>query len=235
MAFDTTKSGPVADKRVRRAIAMAIDLNSIIKNVLGGYGVKVGSPLPPIRSGNSSKIKPRPYNPRQAEKLLAKAGYPKGFDFVLHSPNDYFPYDKEVAEAAVGYLRKIGVNASLRTHEPGIYMTMIYRHNAHPAHILEAEDPTLDAGNSLFLLLRSGQVYSNFSNPRLDVLLDELNTTLNQKKRQKIYSDSARLIEREVPWAFAYQEIDIYGVNKRVKWKPRPDELLFVFDMSFRK
>jgi peptide/nickel transport system substrate-binding protein len=235
MAFDTTKNGPVADRRVRRAIAQAIDLNHIIKNVLGGHGVKVGSPLPPIPLGHSPKIKPYPYNPEQAKKLLAEAGYPKGFDFVLHSTHDWFPYDKEVAEAVVGYLRKIGVNASLRTYGVGTYMTMIYRHNVHPAHILEAEDPTLDAGNSLLLLLRTGQIYSNFSNPGLDVLLDEVNTTMNKKRRQKIYSEAARLIQAEVPWAFAYQPVDIYRLNKRLKWKPRSDQLLFVFDMFFKK
>jgi peptide/nickel transport system substrate-binding protein len=235
MAFDTTRGGPVADKRVRRAISQAIDLNRIIKNVLGGYAVKVGSPLPPIRSDNSPKIRPYPYNPEQAKKLLAEAGYPKGFDFVLHAPNNYFPYDKEVTGAVAGYLRKVGINASLKTYGLGAYMTMIYRHNAHPAYILEAEDPTLNAGNSLFLLLRSGQIYSNFSNPGLDILLDEVNTTMNKIKRRKIYSDVAKLINEEVPWAFAYQPIDIHGVNKRVKWKPRLDELLFVFDMSFRK
>ena len=119
--------------------------------------------------------------------------------------------------------------------EFGTYMTMIYRHNAYPAYILASEDQTLDAGNSLFLLLRSGQVYSNFSNPKLDVLIDEVNTTMNKKKRQKIYSDAAKLIKEEAPWAFAYQQMDIYGVNKRVKWKSRSDELLFVFDMSFKK
>lgn len=235
MAFDTTKGGPVADRHVRRAIAQAIDLNRIIRNVMGGHGVKVGSPLPPIRLANFPKIKPYPYNPKHAKKLLAEAGHPQGFDFVLHSPNDYFPYDKEVAEAVVEYLRKIGVNASLRVYKPGMYMTMFYRHNVYPAHILEAEDPTLNAGNSLYLLLRTGQVYSNFSNPGLDALLDEVNTTMNKKKRRKVYSDMTKLIEKEVPWAFACQQIDTYGVNKRLKWKPRLDGLLFVFDMSFRK
>jgi ABC-type transport system substrate-binding protein len=44
-----------------------------------------------------------------------------------------------------------------------------------------------------------------------------------------------KLIHEEAPWAWAYQQVDIYGVNERVNWKSRMDERLEVFNMSFKK
>ena len=58
---------------------------------------------------------------------------------------------------------------------------------------------------------------------------------MDQKKRQKIYSEAVKLIHEEAPWAWAYQQVDIYGVNERVNWKARMDERLEVFNMSFKK
>ena len=48
-------------------------------------------------------------------------------------PNGRYLNDKEVAEAVAGDLRKIGINATVRTHEWGTYMNMQYDHNAQPA------------------------------------------------------------------------------------------------------
>ena len=83
--------------------------------------------------------------------------------------------------------------------------------------------------------MRTGQVLSNVSIPKLDALIDQGISTMDPKKRQKIYSDAAKLIKEEVAWAWAYQQVDIYGVNERVNWKARTDERLVVFDMSFKK
>jgi peptide/nickel transport system substrate-binding protein len=84
-------------------------------------------------------------------------------------------------------------------------------------------------------MLRSGQVLSHYSNAKLDSMIEEARSIMDKNKRQKIYSEAAKLLKEEVPWAFAYQQIDIYGVGARVNWKPRPDEKIFVFNMSFKK
>ena len=58
---------------------------------------------------------------------------------------------------------------------------------------------------------------------------------MDAKERQKIHFEACKLIKEEVPTCLNYQQIDIYGVNERVNWKARTDELLYVFDMSFKK
>jgi len=236
VAFDTLKGGPVADKRVRQAIAMGVNMDTNIKKVLEGNGVRLGSPLTPKHFGYDPAVKPYEYNPEKAKKLLAEAGYAKGFDFVLNSPNGRYNNDKEMAEATAGDLRKIGINATVKTHEWGTYMNnMMYAHNAAPAYLLGWGNTSFDADFTINPLMRSGLLLSNVSFPKLDALIDEGISTMDPKKRQKIYSDAMNVIKEEVPWAWTYQQMDIYGVNERLNWKARTDERLVVFDMSFKK
>jgi len=235
MGIDTTKGGPMADKRVRQAIAHSIDLDNIIKKILEGHGMRLGVPLTQYHFGYEPNIKPYPYDTEKAKKLLAEAGYAKGFDFVLLSPNGRYLNDKEVAEAVVGDLRKVGINASVRVQEWGTHISLLYAFKGNPAHILGWGGATFDADGTFFPLLRTSQVLSHFSNAALDSLIDQARSVMSQEKRQKLYSEACKIFHEEVPWAFVYQQVDIYGVSERVDWKPRGDEKLIVFNMSFKK
>jgi ABC-type transport system substrate-binding protein len=82
VAFDTIKPGPQADKRVRQAIAMGIDMKTNIKKVLEGNGVLLGSPLTDKHFGDPS-VKPYDYNPEKAKKWSKPDA--KGFDFTINS------------------------------------------------------------------------------------------------------------------------------------------------------
>jgi peptide/nickel transport system substrate-binding protein len=108
LVLENTKGGPTADVRVRRAIAQAIDQDKIIKNILEGNAVKLASPLSKYQFGYDPSIKPNDFNPAEAKKLLAEAGYPNGFDLPINSQRA-LPEDKEVVEAIIGDLRKVGL------------------------------------------------------------------------------------------------------------------------------
>lgn len=235
MGLDTTREGPVANKKVRQAIAFAIDLDMIIKKVLDGNAIKQGVPFTKYHFGYDANIKPNSYDPEKAKKLLAEAGYAKGFDLTLNSPNGRYLNDKEVAEAVAGYLRKVGINASVKINEWGTHMTMLYDHKGGPAHILGWGGATFDADGTLFPLLRTEQVLSHYNNPKLDAIIDEARGIMDKKKRQKLYSKASQIFKEEVPWGFCYQQMDIYGVSERLNWKPRPDERLIGYNMSFKK
>jgi peptide/nickel transport system substrate-binding protein len=234
MAFDMVKGGPVADKKIRQAIAMGIDMKTNIKKVLEGNGVLLGSPLTDKHFGYDPSVKPFDYDPEKAKKLLAEAGV-KDLEFTINSPAGRYLNDKEMAEAVAGDLTKIGIKATVKTHEWGTYMNRMYNHNNPPAYILGWGNTSFDADFTINPLMRSGKVLSNIALPKLDTLIDQGISTMDPKKRQKIYSDMVKYIKEEVPWAWAYQQIDIYGVNERLNWKARTDELMPVFDMSFKK
>ena len=112
---------------------------------------------------------------------------------------------------------------------------MLYALKGGPSYLLGWGGASFDADATLFPLLRTGQVLSHYTNPKLDALIEEGRSIMDKKKRQKIYSDASKLMKEDVPWAFQYQQMDIYGVSERINWRPRTDEKIFVNSMSFKK
>ena len=110
------------DLRVRKAFMEAIDRKELAKTVIPGGeiaelldGICVKADL-----GCESSTSPPAYDPADAKKLLAEAGYPDGFDleFNVHEPI------KEIGEAIAGQLRKVGIRASIRPLPISLYVRL---------------------------------------------------------------------------------------------------------------
>jgi peptide/nickel transport system substrate-binding protein len=104
---------PWADQRVRRAASLAIDRHAISEAETLGASPPVGNVVPKAFE-YALPIDPDPYDPAQAKKLLAEAGYPNGFD-----AGDLYPWPPyfSTGEAIIGYLGAIGIRSRLRTME----------------------------------------------------------------------------------------------------------------------
>lgn len=79
---------PVADKRVRQALNLALDKEAILQYVFAGQGVP--AVMYPIGSygvagGGDATLKPYPYDPQKAKQLLAEAGYTDGFETKIYA------------------------------------------------------------------------------------------------------------------------------------------------------
>ena len=113
---------PWKDKRVRLAMAHAIDADSIIKNVAQGIPNRLAY-LAPGELGYDPNLKPYPYDPKKAKKLLAKAGYPNGFEFKLYWPvTGRSQMSREIGEAVASYLEAVGLRPKLTGEENAAYM-----------------------------------------------------------------------------------------------------------------
>ena len=81
---------PFRDRRVRQAVYQAIDIETLVQEVHRGLAIPVGMPIAPGVNGYTPELAQRPpYDPGQARKLLAEAGYPQGFTVTLDCPNDW--------------------------------------------------------------------------------------------------------------------------------------------------
>jgi peptide/nickel transport system substrate-binding protein len=114
LAFDAagrTKNKLFTDKRVRKALMMAVDRESLVKNVIaGGSEVRtIDAPCFKVQQGCDWSTKPVGYDPAGANRLLAEAGDPNGLEFELSS----FSGAHDVSEAVAGQWRKIGVRAKI--------------------------------------------------------------------------------------------------------------------------
>ena len=219
------KGSPLQDKRVRQAINYGVDKESIVKHVLEGYGIPMASPLNPAHFGYNPNLKPYPFDPEKAKALLKEAGYGNGLDLTFDSPMGRYAKDKEVAEAIVGQLAKVGINIKLKVHEWGSYSLKIFSPEGADHMNSLAWAASFDADSILVPLFYTGQTLSRYSNKQFDSLLDQARSTMDPKRREKIYHDALDLIYDDAASLFFYQGVDIYGVSNRVQnWKPTPDE-----------
>jgi len=106
---------PWQDVRVRKAINYAIDMDTIIKTVLEGYGQVLGVPLEKEAFGFNPSIKWYGYDPERAKTLLREAGHPNGFEMTLHAPNRRYMNDIEVMQAMAQMLTKVGIRAKVES------------------------------------------------------------------------------------------------------------------------
>ncbi len=121
---------PFSDIRVRRALAMAIDREAILRDYYHGKGQLVGYPAPniPENKGMVTRLEELPestrelyeYHPDKAKQLLAEAGYPNGFKFSAVLRQDWI----DLAQIYKADLAKVGIDMELDVKEAGVYTSM---------------------------------------------------------------------------------------------------------------
>jgi peptide/nickel transport system substrate-binding protein len=228
--------GPTTDKRVRQAIKAAVDVDEIVKGVLDGKAVAVATMLTSMHFGFDPGLKPGTAQPVRVKQLLAEAGYPGGLDITLNAPQGRYVRDKEVAEAVGGQLTKAGIRTTVRTFEFVNYLNnMVYVHKAGPVWLIGWGTPTIDAETVYVPLFRSGNILANYHNEDFNRMVDEAQTIMDEKKRREQYHRINKLFVEDVPAVPLYQQVDLYGVSKRLTWKARSDERLKAFEMTLRE
>ena len=110
----------MTDPRVRKAVMMALDRDALIKEIVPGRGTaqKLKAICFDWWADCKYASEPPAYDPAGAKRLLAEAGYPKGFDLVLdvHEPI------RDIGEAAAGELRKVGIRTTVSPLPLNVYV-----------------------------------------------------------------------------------------------------------------
>ena len=104
-----------SDIRFRKALNLALDRESIIKNILGGEGMPIaqypGTHI--FACGGDPNLKPYPYDPQEARRLIKEGGY-EGYEFTLVSyQRPGLPELSQVVETVVGYWQKVGLKPKI--------------------------------------------------------------------------------------------------------------------------
>ena len=232
-AFDTLKPGPLQDKRVRQAINYAINVDAIQKSILEGTGQRVAINLPKNAFGFPTGIQPYPYDPVKAKQLLTEAGYPNGFTIPMTSRQGYYLKDKEIMEAASGFLSKVGIKVVPKYMEPGVWAQVSEKKGREG--IMYPGWSGADADLVWYPLLASGQYQSYFSNKQLDELLLKGRSTLDPQQRKEAYEAAAKIIQEEAPHLPMFQAPLIFGVNAALQWQGRSDTMIDLRHAQYAK
>jgi peptide/nickel transport system substrate-binding protein len=234
IAFNTLQPGPQQNKLVRQAINYAVDVPAIVKNVLGGRGYEITSPIPPNYFGYDASVPGYKHDVTKAKALLAKAGYPdgKGLSLVLQAPIGRYNRDREIAEAIAGQMQAAGIQTTVRPQEWVSYSDQLNRRGLTPMYELGWNQPSSDADGVITALFTSTAPLSCYSNPEIDKLADQARGELDVAKRKALYKQIATILHDEAPWIVMFEYEDLYATSKRLHWHPRGDEFIRAYEMS---
>jgi peptide/nickel transport system substrate-binding protein len=211
--------GPTADRRVRHAIALAIDVDEVIKTELRGHATRLATMLATMYVGFDPQRRPIGPDPSRSKKLLAEAGYPNGLDLALNTP----AYLSPVAAALAAQLRKSDIRLSVQALDTAVYYAKVARREAGPIALMWWQAPLLDAQQVYGPLFRSGGPYANWHDDRFDALVDQAAITMEAAKRASLYREITGRWLEELPAVPLYQESWIYGMRKDLRISFRVD------------
>jgi peptide/nickel transport system substrate-binding protein len=223
LAFNNQKK-PFDDKRVRQALNYAVNKEAIARDVLKGTGAVSKGPVLPNTWGDEPGLKPFPYDPERAKKLLAEAGHPNGFSTTLWVPESGSGMQSPVAMSTViqSNLKAVGVNVALQTMEWGTFLAKLRTKEQEMfalSWMAGAEDPDL----VLYPLLHSSQWTPTgpnralYKNARFDELLQQARLTTDQSRRAQLYREAQRILHDDPPWIFIDHEVQTAAHAKRVQ------------------
>jgi peptide/nickel transport system substrate-binding protein len=214
---------PLKDRRVRQALAHAIDVDSIIKKIYFGEATPCLGMTIPRDIGYDKAMNPWGYNPEKAKKLLAEAGYPNGFTLDLQGAlTPSTPLCDKVLEATAGYFKRVGVKTNLKMMESGMYYAK-YREHAYKGLAAFSCPVSIDHLISIWYLAGSGQMYSHYSNKQFDAWLEAQKTELDPQKRAKIGTKIYNHWFDELVGIPIHHVNTIWGMGPGVKsWTPVP-------------
>ena len=185
-----TEKNPFTDKRVRQAVNYGVNIDKIIQFVLNGQAVRTANVINPMAFGHDPNVKPYPYDPEKAKKLLAEAGYPNGFEVRFLSTGADVPAQKQAAEAIQADLAKIGVKLKINhIEDTNSVVAQVKEGKAGPMFQWSwGYYSVFDADGILYDIFHSGNPWAYFWSDETDKLIDEGRSTLDQEKRKKLYS-----------------------------------------------
>ncbi len=211
-----TKRPPFDDKRVRQAVAYAIDRQFIIDNIWFGLGKPATGPI-------SSNLK-RFYTPdvrhydvanrlALANKLLDESGHPRGANGVrfkiVHDIDPYGDHFRQLGQYIKQALGQVGIEVELREEDPGAWVKRIYTDydfTLNQVFLNGLTDPVIGVHRSyLCSYIRKGVPFVNstqYCNPEVDKLAEQATVEVDPKKRAELYKRFQQIIAEDSPMVF---------------------------------
>jgi peptide/nickel transport system substrate-binding protein len=205
----------------------AIDTKSIIANIFRGIGKPMATYISQFYPyGSDPDLAPYPYDPKKAKQLLAKAGYPNGFDFKIFSGSDQ---PKEASEAIAAYWSQIGVRTEIVRLEYAAWSRLNNTHQTKPSTISQFSNAIYDPIHPVAGSFAKNGTWSDYYNPQVEALLTELDSTRGAANRDRLFKKVGRLLHDDVSTILISELYNVYAKKKGVSWAPQEGIALYNF------
>ncbi len=222
------------DRKVRMALSLAVDRQSIIDNLLFGAAVPIQSHVFYKSKFINNNLPAIPYDIEKSKQLLDEAGWKdsdgdgirdkmidgKKVDFKFTFMNNNNPKRKKVMLVVIESLKQIGIKAELQEYEWSVYLDKLKKHDYDACYASWQLSVTPDDPYQIFHSSQSEGDGSNhvvYKNPESDKLLEENRITFDDTKRKEILDKWQQIIYDDQPYTFMWTETSRYFYSDRFR------------------
>lgn len=225
--YMNAKHSPFTDLRVRRAVALAIDKKGMVNTIHAGG--QLTGPITPTQFGAlpESEVESLiPYDPAQAKKLLAEAGYPHGFSVKMVVTTGYGDTVVREAQWVQQDLAKVGIKTTLDVQDYATYAGDTWPNGKYDiAYGLQTPMLSADEYLSTEWTSTGSRNWSGVNDPKLDQMIAAERQMIDQSAREKALQDIERYIMENVstPLPLYVSDSQTLLSSKVHNYYPHPD------------
>jgi peptide/nickel transport system substrate-binding protein len=219
------KDAILKDKRVREAIAYAIDRKAIIRYILKGLATPASGILSPYNWAYEENVNVFEYNKEKARNLLDQAGLidtdgngpQMRFELTFKTSTDQLR--KRIAEIIQQQLKEVGIKISIKSYEWGTFYSDIKSGNfqLYTLSWVGITDPDV-----LYYIFHSSSIppqganRGRYINKRVNMLIEEGRITLDMNRRKNIYSEIQKILALDIPYVSLWYSTNVAVMNKSI-------------------
>ncbi len=224
---------PMRDIRVRRAMAMAVDRDAILKRVMEGAAGPTWQMVPEGVIGFDPTIAKPPADPAGARRLLAEAGYPNGFGLTVHCSNNRYVNDGQLCQAIGQMMARIGIKTEVVAMPLNVFFPRITAPKSEFSLILFGWGNSATAADFLTAILhtydrdkRRGHANrAYFSDPAYDQMVEDAVTEMDATVREQKMRKAVRYITEQYATIPLHVQFTVLAARKGLVVSPRRDEM----------
>jgi len=231
IAFDvngTSGDKHFMDKRVREAVAHAIDRAAITRNMVGPASVVIDAACHPDQFGCTDDVPKWDYDPEKSKKLLAEAGYPDGFETTIYAYRQ-----REYTEAVIGDLAKVGIKANLNFLQYRALRDLVWKGETPMNHMTWGSNSIPDASASTGHFFEGGRD-DPAKDPEVIAWLEEAGTTTDSAARKDLYKKALSKISGELYWLPMFSYAKYYVYSSDLNFQTTSDEIPRFYAASWK-
>jgi peptide/nickel transport system substrate-binding protein len=218
-----------SEKKVRQAIAHAINKKEIIEGVLLGYGTPCTGPFPPSSWAYNPNVKDFEYNPEKAKEILHELGWKLDTDGIMTKDGKKFSFvllvnqgneaRLKTAQIIKEQLKKIGIELKIRVLEWQSFLELVTKRQFQAVLL----GWSLSRDPDLYDIFHSSKTkpgefnFVSYSNKEVDSIIEKAREILDREERKRLYWKIHEIITEDQPYTFLYVPDTIIAINKRIK------------------
>jgi peptide/nickel transport system substrate-binding protein len=230
---------PLADVRVRQALKLGVDLESIVSRIYGGAATPTGQFISTSLASYNPDVKPWKADPVAAKKLLEESGWAGKFKLDLGVSTSVFLNAVDAAQAMAQLWTRIGIPTTVTQVAYPAFLDLRGK-RAMPIYLQSFQNASGSAEYLMPTMLHSRQPdrgygslnFSRYSNPELDKIIETALSTMDNSARAKLLQSAAPIIAEDSNIIPLWLISEATGTKKTIAFKPRLDRMILPANFS---